>query len=212
MIPILLHDAPMADHLSVGVQTWGSAILLGREISSRPDDFGLFPDRDAKKGIRILELGAGTGLLAILCRKLLMLFDATREEERLADLEHLILATDFHPDVLANLKVCIDLNFPPQTGAPRVEASTGVDIDQLDWRTFPTSMEGRAAGTLSENGPLNDMAVFDEPFDLVLASDCVYDPTHAELLYQVASWTLRLPDPSQPGDTGGTFVSLLQTP
>lgn len=33
----------MGDHLSVGVQTWGSAILLGRQIALHPSDYGLFP-------------------------------------------------------------------------------------------------------------------------------------------------------------------------
>ncbi|ORX37065.1 hypothetical protein BD324DRAFT_424024 [Kockovaella imperatae] len=205
LIPVLLHDAPMADHLSVGVQTWGSAILLGREISLHPDEFELFPKAGCR-GKRILELGAGTGLLSILCRKLLTLHDSTVEVS--PPPEHLVLATDFHPDVLNNLKVCVDLNFPPQTGLVDNPPAHGVDIAQLDWREFPAAMEKR----LSHEAVVKDSsldsgtgAMYDEPFDLVLASDCVYDPTHSELLYQVASWVLRLPDPSIPGDAGGTF-------
>jgi len=89
----------MADHLSVGVQTWGSAILLGREMAMRPTDFGLFPP---DKSIRVLELGAGTGLLSILCRKLLDLHHATLGTGGTSP--GLVVATDFHPDVLPAYK------------------------------------------------------------------------------------------------------------
>ena len=51
----------------------------------------------------------------------------------------------------------------------------------------------------------------DEPFDLVLASDCVYDETHARMLHEVVIWTLRLPDPKIEDDIGGTFVCPLHS-
>ncbi|ORY24571.1 hypothetical protein BCR39DRAFT_546528 [Naematelia encephala] len=201
-VPVLLHDAPMADHLSVGVQTWGSAILLGRQMALRPTDFGLFVD--GPKGVRILELGAGTGLLSILCRKILDLHSYGIDEEQ-DTARGLVVATDFHPDVLANLKICVDLNFPPLV-TETIESSTdtspvsGIHIAKLDWTSFPAFMENGAGEEEMER-------FVHEPFDLVLASDCVYDPTHAEMLRQVAGWVLRLPDPNIKGDMGGTMVS-----
>ena len=157
--------------------------------------------------MRVLELGAGTGLLSILCRKLLTLRDLALGKTD--DTGHLVLATDFHPDVLANLKICVDLNFPPVIG---VDAGrSGVDIEKLDWTTFPAMMARcHQSGAAQING-LNMQdelsPIFKQPFDLILASDCVYDPSHAELLRQVASWTLRLPGTDDPDDPGGVFVS-----
>lgn len=224
VLPVLLHDAPMSDHLSVGVQTWGSAILLGRELALDPDKFGLFTTHS-----RVLELGAGTGLLSILCRKLLDLKSSTG----------VVVATDFLPDVLDNLRVCVDLN------------SVNVEIAKLDWTTFPAWMErraginrkretasgGRTPRLASDPVPkdytrvletqsgnpglarrvLERLETYTQPeeeelapylhdgFDLVIASDCVYDPTHAGMLREVASWVLRLPEGE---DRGGTFVSV----
>jgi predicted nicotinamide N-methyase len=194
----------MANHLSVGVQTWGSAILLGRRMAKYPDQFGLF-NSYGPEGIRILELGAGTGLLSILCRKLLDLKAATdssssprtpnngREEAG----KGLIVATDFLPEVIDNLKTCVNLNFPT--------SETGIEIAKLDWTTFPTYMASRSAGDRQEKEEEGEETsqFMDKPFDLVLASDCVYDETHAKMLREVVSWTLRLPED---GDEGGTFV------
>ncbi|EJT51873.1 hypothetical protein A1Q1_06870 [Trichosporon asahii var. asahii CBS 2479] len=214
-LPVLLHDAPMSDHISVGVQTWGSAILLGREMSLRPADFGLFPRPGQTYphggGTRVLELGAGTGLLSILCRKLLDLHAATnalntsssepRTPQTASTLTPttadagLVVATDFHPDVLANLRVCVDLNAPPRL--PGQEAGPGIEIAKLDWTTFPGYMASGGKEGEEELAPW-----LDTPFDLVLASDCVYDPTHAQMLRDVAGWVLRLPEGE---DQGGTM-------
>lgn len=208
-VPVLLHDAPMQDHLSVGVQTWGSAILLGREMALRPADFGLFQSPLPHAGYtRVLELGAGTGLLSILCRKLLDLRAAGNAITSNAPAEAdagLIVATDFLPEVLANLRVCVDLNAPPRL--PSDDSAPGIDIAKLDWTTFPAYMERRAgldvpAGEGEEEEELAPWV--DTPFDLVLASDCVYDPTHAALLRKVAAWVLRPPTDGAPS---GTMVS-----
>lgn len=53
------------------------------------------------------------------------------------------------------------------------------------------------------------MPYMKEPFDLVLVSDCVYDPTHAEMIRNVAGCVLRPPNPEIEGDLGGTMVCLL---
>lgn len=200
----------MSDHLSVGVQTWGSAILLGRELALRPDKFGLFASHAGDGGVRVLELGAGTGLLSILSRKILDLRAAARGAASAAGENiDVVLATDFLPSVLDNLKLCVDLNFPPTVAAPA--ANGGVQIAKLDWTTFPAFAERvlRAGSTdLAEAKNEEDMAPYvSRPFDLVLASDCVYDPTHAGMIRQVAMWVLRLPTEGSEGNKGGTMVS-----
>lgn len=177
------------DHLSVGVQTWGSAILMGRRVALAPHEFGLCSESAglinvAQGGPRILELGAGTGLLSILCRKLM---DQIKEQH--GDKSYgTILATDFLPSVLDNLATCINLNFPGTS-------SEGLDVLPLDWTLFPALVESQTEDERLRGG-----------FDLVLASDCVYDTTHADLLRRVAELVLRPPS-GEPGDVGGTMVS-----
>jgi predicted nicotinamide N-methyase len=191
-------------------------------MAKYPDQFGLF-NSYGSEGIRILELGAGTGLLSILCRKLLDLKAATdlsssprtpnHHEHEEGKGKGLIVATDFLPEVIDNLRTCVDLNFP--------SSETGIEIAKLDWTTFPTYMAhsqsptgdvrarprsanaGEGEGEEEEEEETSQF--MDKPFDLVLASDCVYDETHAKMLREVVSWTLRLP---QDGDEGGTFVRL----
>lgn len=215
----------MSDHLSVGVQTWGSAILLGRRFALHPADYGLFPgpSTPVDRGVRVLDLGAGTGLMSILCRKLLDLRMASGEISQ-PKFPGLVVATDFLPNVIDNLRVCVDLNFPPhieQDGHAKAVSigpnatpaarglESGMEIAKLDWTTYPKYMSDRRDGIATkEQEEGEEMSRFaSEPFDLVIASDCVYDPTHAKMLREVASWTLRLPDKAREGDIGGTFVS-----
>jgi predicted nicotinamide N-methyase len=200
-------------------------------MAKHPDNFGLFDTSRRKEGIRMLELGAGTGLLSILCRKLLDIKAATEEvngevtvpsspgRTRQSSSGGLIVATDFLPEVLDNLKLCVDLNFPTPIGSTSagVGSTSGIHIAKLDWTTFPAYMNTRSSSF--KNGKVDltnggDTAAeeesgrfMDEPFDLVLASDCVYDETHARMLREVASWVLRLPDEGT-DDQGGTFVCL----
>jgi hypothetical protein len=175
-------------------------------MAKYPDQFELF-NSYGSEGIRILELGAGTGLLSILCRKLLDLKAATdlsssprtpnHHEHEEGKGKGLIVATDFLPEVIDNLKTCVNLNFP--------SSETGIEIAKLDWTTFPNYMASRSAGDRQEKEEEGEETsqFMDKPFDLILASDCVYDETHAKMLREVVSWTLRLPED---GDEGGTFV------
>ena len=199
----------MVDHQDVGVQTWGSAILLGREMALRPEAFGLLAqDREA----RVLELGAGTGLLSILCRKLLDLHHLSLGKTGASS--GLVVASDYHNLVLSNLKTCIDLNFPSHStgnGLADAELSDGQDesgihVAKLDWATFPRCMAANGGLESGDQEAQKSMRLLNKPFDLVLASDCVYDPSHASMLRQVTSWVLRTPSPGQKDDNGGTFV------
>ncbi|KAG7440065.1 uncharacterized protein BT62DRAFT_976242 [Guyanagaster necrorhizus] len=137
-IQVRLTDAPLEnqDFGSVGAQTWGGACVLAEAIVEDPLAFGLHP------GTRVLELGAGTGLVSIIVGKLL--------EGRVT-----IVATDFHPSVLDNLKANIANNFAQP-------ASVAISSTFLDWAD-------------SDN---HDRSL-DIPFDVVLGGDIVYDAQHA---------------------------------
>ncbi|KAF9550587.1 hypothetical protein CPC08DRAFT_715258 [Agrocybe pediades] len=141
-IHVELNDAPLSkdDHTSVGLQSWGSSILLADRFCSEPEFFSLTP-RTGDKPLRILELGAGTGMLSIVAS---MILQGCSVE---------IVATDYHPDVLENLRKNIATN---------ISSSSSIAVTALDW----------------EN-PCYE-APFDKPFDIILAADVIYHPCHAK--------------------------------
>ncbi|KAJ6516398.1 putative methyltransferase-domain-containing protein [Mycena sanguinolenta] len=107
-VDIELNDAPLStsDHTSVGLQSWGSAIILAERLCADPTSFNLVDGQP----LRVLELGAGTGLLSIAVAKLFP--DMT------------IVATDYHPAILTNLTANLRTNFAVPA---RVSAA------ELDW-------------------------------------------------------------------------------
>ncbi|KAF7979701.1 hypothetical protein HWV62_41036 [Athelia sp. TMB] len=111
-ISVTLQDVPLDNDLSsVGAQTWGGACVLSELIAEDPDAF--MPSKTP--GLRILELGAGTGLVSIAIAKILNL--DTRRNIKLT-------ATDFYPAVLANLRHNIAAN------------DVSVETRFLDWESF----------------------------------------------------------------------------
>ncbi|KAG2055618.1 S-adenosyl-L-methionine-dependent methyltransferase [Suillus hirtellus] len=114
-IMIELNDAPLTatDHTSVGLQSWASAIIFAERICTNPAQYMSIPQ--GVTPLRVLELGAGTGLLSITAARLLdrMGVDAT------------IMATDYHSAVLDNLLQNVKTN------------NVSVQIESLDWSKPP---------------------------------------------------------------------------
>ena len=138
------------DFGSVGAQTWGSACLLAEMIVEEPTRFGIGIGLGGHETVRVLELGAGTGLVSLTIGKIL-------ESRRGAE----IVASDFHPLALENLRLNIENNFcsTDSRGLP-------VSAHFLDWQ--------EAAD------PTNALAApFDHPFDEVFGADVVYEVEHA---------------------------------
>ncbi|KAI0653585.1 hypothetical protein C8Q70DRAFT_599722 [Cubamyces menziesii] len=110
-IEVRLTDIPISvesDAATVGAHTWGSACLLAEMIAETPQRFGLLPSADNNQaGLRILELGAGTGLVST------------------------IVATDYHPAVLENLIHNIKANFPDG-----IASGVSLSAHALDWSIF----------------------------------------------------------------------------
>jgi predicted nicotinamide N-methyase len=140
-ISIRLQDIPLDNHdfESVGAQTWGGACVLAEMIAENPHAF--LPR--VKEDMNILELGAGTGLVSLalgqICAK--------------RSLPAKIVATDFYPSVLANLKANIQANSPTTSPSP-----VHIVCDFLDWQNPPSDTP---------------------PYDIVLGADIVYDHRHA---------------------------------
>jgi predicted nicotinamide N-methyase len=188
-INIELNDEPMSnqDHTSVGLQSWASSILLAERIASSPSTF-LPPLSSFNNAgpIRILELGAGTGLLSILTAKIFQNESTTGKP-----IASTIIATDYHPDVLENLERNVYLNFAntlpfllPSSSA-KLDSSLPIVVNYLDWANPPS-------GT-----PL------DARFDVILAADVIYHPDHARWIRNCVERYLRLPTES--GGGGGIF-------
>ena len=159
-VEVGLNDAPLLseDHTSVGLQSWASSILLAERLCASPGNFDL--DLTTRGGgLRVLELGAGTGLLSITAARVL-----ARGQVRSPP--PFIVATDFHPDVLANLQRNVDSNDDAQ----------GILVRKLDW-----------------SQPNSSNAPFDRPFDVILAADVVYEPSHASWIANCVSKLLARP-------------------
>jgi predicted nicotinamide N-methyase len=137
----------------VGLQSWGASIVVSRLLCAEPERFGL---TKAKLGEtpRIIELGAGTGLVSLVLQKLLPHLDVPSST---------IVATDYHPAVLANLEKNISTNMDGAAG-DAVAPSEPVHACLLDWSNPSTALA---------SPPLDTKA------DMLIATDVIYAPEHA---------------------------------
>ncbi len=144
-VHVKLTDVPLEnqDFHSVGAQTWGGACVLAEAIVESPETFGFRKDL---AGLRILELGAGTGLVSLATAKMFQGWDTPVT----------IVSTDFYPTVLANLQANIDANFA---------CASHLSARFLDWANFADDKA--------------EEALLQEPFDVVLGADIVYEAQHA---------------------------------
>jgi SAM-dependent methyltransferase len=150
---VQLNDGALltSDHTSVGLQSWASSIILAERICWEPSSFRF--DSLDRPGIRILELGAGTGLLSVVASKLLPSAE--------------IIATDYHPDVLSNLRLNVSTNVSGQGRSP-------ISVHSLDWSNPPTE------------------APFSEgSFDMIFAADVIYHSDHARWIKSCVQRYLR---------------------
>lgn len=153
LVDVQLNDGALlpADHTSVGLQSWASSVILAERICWDPSSFH-FDSLDRPR-VRILELGAGTGLLSIVASKFLPSAE--------------IIATDYHPDVLANLRLNVSTNVSGQGQSP-------ISVHALDWSNPPV------------DGPFSEGS-----FDMVLAADVIYHPDHARWIKSCVQRYLR---------------------
>ncbi|KAL6307755.1 putative methyltransferase-domain-containing protein, partial [Sparassis latifolia] len=156
-VEVELNDAPLlsTDHTSVGLQSWASAIVLSERICADPKAFSL--SCSAANPLRVLELGAGTGLLSIVAAKVFQQQQQQHPHVHPAT----VLATDFHQSVLANLQTNIDANFPCPPSSSLLSPPC-ISLQALDWQ-FPVYEDALAS-----------------PFDVILAADVVYHPHHPQ--------------------------------
>jgi predicted nicotinamide N-methyase len=164
-ISVTLTDAPLENQTfeSVGAQTWGGACVLAEIIVEQPTMFGLAPEISKGKRVRLLELGAGTGLVSLTLSKLL----------EKTGIEAEIVATDFYLAVLANLQSNIAAN--------RIRSASPVSLTNyfLDWSTF-AALEA-------------PLPPFDNAFDIIFGADIIYEASHALWIKSCLQVLLRRP-------------------
>ena len=124
----------------------------------------------------VLELGAGTGLVSLVCARFLAALGPTADAK---DSKTTVTATDYHQIVLKNLDHNIQANFP--TGTP---PHVSFSAHALDWSRYST--EGGCSVAFSESP-------FDRPFDVILGADVIYEPQHAIWIRDCVSALLRRP-------------------
>lgn len=124
VLNISLNDAPLSgvDHTDVGLQSWGASVVLSSMLCAAPDRFLLTPQA-LPNAPKVLELGAGTGLVSLTLAKLL---------PELVIAGSNLTATDYHPAVLENCEANIVTNFGPGDGG-RAPLNTML----LDWSRPP---------------------------------------------------------------------------
>ncbi|KAG8894289.1 hypothetical protein FRB99_001367 [Tulasnella sp. 403] len=197
-IVIYLRDASILsqDHTSVGLQTWGSCCILANRMARHPEEYGLQKESLSSKDgridstnassspLRVLELGAGTGLLSMVVAKMLA---PTAE----------VFATDFHPAVLDNLQANVSGNF---TGPPEELVQCVPQVLPLDWQSF------HAMRSAQDNGSRTSLdSPFNQTFDIIIGADIIYEPTHAHWIKSTVEMTLRKPSGVCRHVPGGCF-------
>ena len=129
LVNVQVTDIPLEnqDYTTLGAQTWGGAHVLAEIIIRDPRRFGLHPERTPPStgGPKILELGAGTGLVSLAVYRYL----ASRQ------ISAIIHVTDFNSLILDNLAQNISINKPtmPESGDPKISCGP------LDWSNPDTA-------------------------------------------------------------------------
>ena len=168
----------------MGLNTWGSARILAERMVANPAYFGLVAPPG--RGLKVLELGAGTGLLSLVARRVLEAQVVVQKDDSqslpASVVERNIVATDYHPSVLANLGFNISTNAPSADvpGPYRVSLRS----EALDWRD-PPELEEAAK------------------YDVILGADIIYERSHAEWIRSCVEAMLK--KPGKDGGIGGVF-------
>ena len=239
-ITLRVKDIPLnnQDYASVGAQTWGGACVLSESIVDEPWKFCLchapqndFPmkqnsasyfsplcrTKHRPRPLRILELGAGTGLVSLTICKLLQnlvtshglpsLVSSETPSPSVAALDSslrptskpipiasaaVLIATDHYLPVLENLASNIATNFPSHTQQSNDPIS--FTSHHLDWSHFSSTY---ATGNSTAATPPKP---FDEPFDVIFGADIIYELDHASWIKSCLSVLLRKPDYFAPSD------------
>jgi predicted nicotinamide N-methyase len=156
---ISIHEPALtADNL--GLKTWASSYVLAQKLLNIDMESAF-----ARCGRRVLELGAGTGLVGIAAA---------------ITLTAAVCLTDL-PEIRPNLERNVDLNSTPIRVAGG-SATTGI----LDW-TCPETLNYSTSGAICPSTR--------SKFPVILAADSIYSSEHPKLLVNaISTWLSRVPE------------------
>ncbi|KAJ5532057.1 hypothetical protein N7494_008609 [Penicillium frequentans] len=135
---------------TTGNRTWEAALHLGSFLTSSAG-------QDIVQGQRVIELGAGTGFLSLLCARHLGVKG--------------VVATDREPFLIDNMKECVRLNSSAEGNA--IPMYPGI----WDWGTPLEGVEGMSEEMIEGGKPR---------FDVALGADLTYDVDIIPLLLSTA--------------------------
>jgi predicted nicotinamide N-methyase len=156
---------------SIGGKLWDASLLMSSWLL---ENHAYFPQqRPGRRRPRILELGAGLGLVGLVVARALKAVDVT--------------LSDYDTAVLRNLAQNIDLNFPPGHDNPPQTAL-------VDFRDFGKGeLTPHSSSAEHGEGVERRIAPLRGTFDMLVASDIVYSESHTQLATVICS--LLRPDP-----------------
>ena len=138
-LKVKLRDGALV-HDSLGTHTWGAAPILSQLL--------LPMDASADRDLRVLELGAGTGLVGLAM--------ALWSRSHRADSKTQVICTDYHPTVLENLAHNIALNgwSHSESGSAddvmRQKEQVSVVARCLDWQSVHRAQSGQGSELAQE--------------------------------------------------------------
>lgn len=150
--PVLIKEAQnlLSKGNNVGLRTWEAALHLAWYLTTQRPDL--------VRGRNVLELGAGTGFLSLLCAGHLKA-------------SH-VVATDGLGHVCEGLQANCDLNRTNET----LQGSPPPEVRQLDWTDLPEIDQ-----------LLQDTQTSGKSYDLVIGADITYHPDILRPLAQLLS-------------------------
>jgi predicted nicotinamide N-methyase len=137
---------------TTGLRTWEAALHLGRFLCAHPD---------IVRGRHILELGAGTGYLSILCARHL-------------EAAH-VIASDGSDDVLYNLPDNLFLNELEHTSSATITSQEQVSVPHESQATYGTVTLMDIKWGYALLGTEEEKWNGGRPVDVVLGADVTYD-------------------------------------
>eukprot|EP00873_Tetraselmis_striata_P016356 jgi/Tetstr1/436620/TSEL_025416.t1 len=182
---IRIHEGLLGD--GVGTRVWAVATTLCRELAAYPDIVA---------GKEVLEIGSGCGLTGIFAAKL----GAQR-----------VTLTDFLPKVVDNLLECMHANgslpagpsgedFDPEDEADGAFEADNMRVRMLDWAEGTSYADASTArdSYLGEQAVQEDDLLemppelpAEERFPVIIGTDVIYEPLHAELVANVVARRLQ---------------------
>lgn len=159
-----------------GTRVWDCSVLMAKYFEY---NFGKIFDFDDEKGenetiddnYRILELGAGCGLLSISLAKLFSMHNIKKKKNSIK-----IFATEYSTPIIQHLKENCLNNQVLYNGED--ETSGIVSCHKLDW--YEKELEGEL-----KDSEMTASSTSSSPFHMVIISDCTLTPSDATALIHV---------------------------